>query len=1820
MTTSATYSNAAKTASCELVATATTGYTFNGYYNSNSTFNNTTLLSSSSTYSYTVSSAKTVYARFVKKTYNLTFNQPANGSIKYNNSTTSPVAIEHGSNASVVITPATGYRIKSLEDNSTPVSAAVGLTSAYTHTISSMASAHEIVAVMELDTTALSAPTNIRLNNTEGNLSVDAKRGEKVTLSWDSVTNADSYTVYKGDTAVATGISGTSYQIEKGYSYTGSYSVVAVPVEGSTTYGESAKSTARQLTVNKVQLAAPTVTMNHTEIDTTGTVTFTLTNTNTAYTATTDYKYMRRSAGGTSFSTEVTGLSYTTGTFSTSGDKTYKFKTVSQQSDYYTDSAEVSKTFHVSKYAYCLTGDMVTNQGGSAGWPTTITKYPVNTFVSKNIFSRTVIVSGGTSTDKHYFRLTNQSNQYTVQSGVNTDMSTHNSSATAVTASTTGTNGAMYVTGNGTYKIYVDQSTSGSPKVWVESNEYSLTARAYYQTFNLATDTHNSAQAGSTGGTVKFSLTANGEATASAEITKGQQAVMIATPETGYYFDGWYTNSDFAAEHKINGATSTYSFTPNANGEYFALFKKDVPPHYNLSITASIAHATVTATYNGTTIQEGDAAISVPEGATVNYVISLDPGCQLDSSTPAALNLTTGTNKSFVMPSSNTVINVTASKINYTLTGVASPNKGTVTFYSDSSCTHSISTAQYQDVFYAKYMPPSNLYVLNNFTKSGTGLSGPTAAGTNVASFTMGTANATITANVIAATPEFGTNANQTYNINDGTFTYTPDVSKYTSVSYTLKNSSNVTKAYSSAVTTPSTPSVEYDMASIGGVGVYTLTITATNQPDGISTAKTSTTIVTITVKHNEYQVTYYLDLHDTEMDTTATHCVYAVDAYYDDAHVSSANVLKDESTYDIWSSFSHVTGSEHIYQATLLTPCDDTAQSTPPTELYAMIDVNGKQTIVTLAVSKLDSVNKTGEVWLEFARGSKVSLSRSTEQNSTKIPPGENKQRIYLKRPANLGTDWSKIHVYYWRNVNGTETTYSECTWNNAPIMTKIGVDSSGDEYYYCDIHSKANMIIFQGRNSSDQQKEQTDDLSLNSKNYWFAELDDGEPVFDAMSENAVVPAAKTYNDVITMSTNETAATLYTGGITAAKTVFTSDDSSVCAVSNTGKLTPGSSTGDATITTTIYGTIGSPDLITTYTNQEKITLNTTVHVINPNDPDRWSYKIMSYGSNTTTITTNTGGRLTSILSRDLTLCDSAQGSTAKTFTNAGICTTSTDSGSGIVTYTIRYASPEPTAYSTIDLTASVTSIPIQSQDDDKRYGFDHWENDSVTDDSIIATTAYSTVLSERITTSKNILADGSAYVAVYLEYEYTDLTITYNYLEYKTDHGAEGHKYQYDASKFDLVTESGSTYETYKSGTTLNNEGYCEDLHTLNSYTVTVEVQGRQTASTSNPAIAQAIRKNLKKITNNYYNYSYDSYSSFSSDPVYPDQTIHPYNMSVGVNLSRKVKTYQVKVNKLDNTSQTYTTDENGAPIYYQSYVTLNSSNNQKIRWIVEDSTTELNIGKRFRFRVPGNISVDEVALTDQNTVKERSSSITHTNHEIRDEETTETVNNVTTTTHDEILIQNFYIADFFNTKMYRYTVNANDEYIPDDNSLTPFDNISFVGGGVFYFSVDSTDTELRVPAVKQYLEDDDTPNPEALENVVTQKILENRVEGEDDLKPYYGTEIQPMLVKDGNTSTGLIFKYTPYEIYNSTNHTYTKNTKVFRYSNELKAYQYVYGAEMKNLPKNASKYMRMYSYYIFSYSDYDSNGDEYTAYKMVISNNHGFAPTYVDSTPTNN
>ncbi len=1789
---SGSYSNTYKvkqgsSSGTDVTSSVLSGTTFTApEVSSATTYYVTTTVTDSNTSATKTSAAKTITVN--PKTYNITFSQPTNGSIKVNNSTSSPVSVVKGNSVSLVVTPNSGYRIKTLTDNGSAVSAAVGKTTAYTYTISNVTAAHTIAATMEAANTPLAAPS-IKLNNSASNLTTTASKGNKVTLSWASVANAGSYEIYKNGSLVTT-ITSTSYSIERGYSYSGAYTVVAVPTN-TTSYSSSPASNSLTLTVNKVKLVAPTVSPSATQIVKGGTVTFSITNTNSSYTAGTDYKYQHTGAGNSTYA-DVTGLSWTSGALNSTGNQTFKFKATAVLTDYFSNSDETSVTVEVcAASAYHLTGDMVTGQGGANGWPTAITTYPVNTFVSKNIFYRSVTVSGGGANDKHYFRLTDQSNQYTVTEGSDTDMSTHDSSSSAVTASKKTTNGAMYVTGNGTFKIYVDQTTSGSPKVWVVSNEWSIGTNAYYQTFNLATDSHNNPVAGTSGGTVSGNV----------EVIKGQSTTLTATPASGYTFDGWYTSTDFTTATRVSTSAS-YTFTPSASGDYYALFKENTPAHYTLSV-ASVDNATVTATYNGTTLQEGSGTKSVPVGATVTVSITLDTGCQLDSTTPSGLTSGTST---FTMPASNTAVSATVSKIQYALNAVVSPNYGTLKFYSDSNCTIEITTATYQQTFYAKYTPPSDYYVLDSFSKSGTGLSN-TATNGNIGTFKMGYAPATITANVKAATPTFGTCSGMTVYANES-FTYegaTLATLPNSTLTYTFQGTTNSTGVF----TAPTT------------AGTYNLTITASNQPAGISTAATATTTVSIVVKYYESRVTYYVDMHDNP--TSGKTLKLAVVA----SNSTSAAIKTNSDGNDCEATLTQQQSSS-VYAAEVTTPVTKDGTDNY-LAVYIKITYGSSSYVTTISAAQVkNNIVGSGshEVWLEAVNEASQKLTVTNATNSS-VVPASGYRRIYLAKPyswdSTTEANWENIGIYHWGD-------YTDIGWNNGVVMKYLGydsTDSSGYKYYYADIKKEANNIIFQGWGSNTSagsySKAQTGNIeNISSSANYFVLSKDGNSYTGKKGDDVVIPNYTRHISNVKMDVNGTAslAPTYTG----ADVVYESSDSSKVSINESGVITGLASTisngvdSPVTITVKVRGTIGAK--ITSEDDDNKEYLSYTVNV-SVHDPTKFNgFNIMSFYSKEYTVKAvpNEGSTKPAYFDMSQIETDVTGIQGVVEATNSAIITPDPSSAvtvNGKTKYSafkVKYAYSHPTDsitdYKNISITASVVTKSIKRQGT-KRYGLDHWTltGTGATFDPNYFTTKTITDGVETVKTEGIEFSDTyHTYSAIFTEYDYVDVTFIYDYYEYKPEVDENGMvKYPYDANYV-------GTEDRF-------DDSFNEKTHIYKTYTASSYEVREQTADDITPSslVASAGEAIGAIPQNNYYTYTIDD----STIPSGEIEKTSEYTATVHVHMIHDVRRYTVTLK--EGTEEVTTIGENYT---YQQYVEPSVSDSStpsdsasSTKWYALDKNGKkgplLATGKSYKFRVKGNTNLvtEAGSITD---AKFNRSEVGFSHYEV-------THQNNSQSQKVEYLLQNFYIADFF------------DKAKVTNNQGLPYDDAEFVGGGVVYYSMTDGENNTKTPfanAVNSgYVNSNGTVAADNIKAMITSKIEENydseladEIGTEDAMKIAYGQEIPVTKNVENGVNTGIIYRYLPLKNYtlnnnapvkdSDGNYKFTLNKNTFRYSNTLQSYQYIYASGNENKATNRGKDMRLYSYYVYSYLDYDEDNVPVTKYKVILSDRYSDASTYWD------
>lgn len=1735
----------------------------------------TTTVTDSNTSATTTSTEETITVN--PKTYNITFSQPTNGSIKVNNSTSSTVSVVKGNSVSLVVTPNSGYRIKTLTDNGSAVSAAVGKTTAYTYTISNVTAAHTIAATMEAATPPLAAPTIVKLNNVAADCAVDATTvGAKIRLSWNSVSNAGSYKIYKDETYVTT-VETLYYDIERASSSSGSYTVTAYP-SNTNSYSESAASTACSLKVNKKKLNAPTVTVSPTDIKSGDSVSLTATNTNSDYTAAQFNYYYYESdltvsdtyklTAGTAKSIELTSTS-------APGTKTYNvvaYPVNGSSNDYYTQSdATSADTVSIYKAPdYRIIGESYFI--GSSSWDYANGK-SFDHYTSNGIY---YFATKSVSNGDHYFRLCTNSAQYSGSSSTSADFAVTLDTQYSLVQNNTK---AFKVSGSGVFMIFFDVTTGN---IWVSQNTWTITPHVYYQSYNLDTDSYNSVAEGTTGGTISPD--------SETLVNKNDSTTLTATAASGYTFQGWYTSTDFTTATR-KSTDASYTFTPDASGDYYALFKENTPAHYTLSV-ANVDNATVTATYNGTTLQEGSGTKLVPVGATVTVSITLSTGYKLDSTTPSGL--TTGSS-TFTMPASNTSVSATVSMIQYKLTAAVSPNYGTLKFYSDSGCTNEITTATYNQTFYAKYTPPSDYYVLDSFSKSGTGLSN-TATNGNIGTFKMGYAPATITANVKAATPTFGTCSGMTVYANES-FTYegaTLATLPNSTLTYTFQGTTNTTGVF----TAPTT------------AGTYDLTITASNEPEGISTAATATTTVSIVVKYYESSVTYYVDMHDNP--TSGKTLELAVV----ESNSTSAEIKTDSDGNDCEATLTQQQSSS-VYAAEVTTPVTKDGTDNY-LAVYIKITYGSDSYVTTISAAQVKN-NIVGsasrEVWLEAVNEASQKLTVTNATNSS-VVPASGSRRIYLAKPyswQDTEPNWQNIKVYHWGD-------YTDIGWNNGLPMSYLGYDSEY-HYYYIDLpktvsEKKVNNIIFQGwADNASVPSVQTGNIEniSDSANY-FVLSKDGNSYTGTKGDDVVIPNYTRHISDVKMDVKGTAslAPTYTG----ADVVYESSDSSKVSINESGVITGLASTvsngvdSPVTITVKVRGTIGAK--ITSEDDDNKDYLSYTVNV-SVHDPTKFNgFNIMSFYSKEYTVNAvpDTGSTTPAYFDMSQIETDVTGIQGVVEATNSAIITPDPSSAvtvNGATKYSaikVKYAYSNPTdlitGYDGISITASVVTKSIKGQGT-KRYGLKKWilTGTGATSEPNYFTTKTITDGVEKVKTEGIEFSDTyQTYSAIFTEYKYVDVTFIYDYYEYKPEVDENGMvNYPYDADYAGTEDRSSASFN--------------QNTHTHKTYTASsFEVRG-QTAATITPSslVASAGEAIGAIPQNNYYTYIIDASTIPDEEDEKIERNPSEYTATVHVHMTHLVRHYTVTLK--EGTEEVTTIGKNYT---YQQYAEPKVSASSK--WYADSTDGPLlATGTSYKFRVKGNTNLVTKAgsITDANFNR---SEVGFSHYEVTHQNNSQNQN-------VEYLLQNFYIADFF------------DKAKVTDNQGLPYDDAEFVGGGVVYYSMTDGENNTKTPfanAVNSgYVNSNGTAVADNIKAMITSKIeekydseLADEIGTEDAMKIAYGQEIPVTKNVENGVNTGIIYRYLPLKNYtlnnnapvkdSDGNYKFTLNKNTFRYSNTLQSYQYIYASGNENKVTNRGKDMRLYSYYVYSYLDYDEENVPVTKYEVVLSDRYSDASTYWD------
>lgn len=1879
---------------------------------------------------YTANASTTLYPYWERTTCDITFAQPTNGSITYNNSTASPVTINYGSDASLVIAANDGFVIESLTDGSA-VSAAEDKTS-YTYTISNIENDHTISATMKARTYTVTCEgenVNYTTNPTSGTY------GQTVNFV---VTGIDSnYVISNAPIGTYVDKDGVEHSITITSDGDGQYHFTQP--KGNVTITTNAVKTPRTVTlslgahVNFVSAFDGNITYtpnpsNQITVSDGSSLVVTVSYDDgyEYYNSTTGFK-----VGGTNSTTFTKTI---TGTTTLSVNAKAKKYTVTFPTDpsHYSFNKTTGSYDYASTINYTITpvdGYYISNVTGTG----------VTYNSSNNTGTVTVPLNGTTlsvSYGEYKYNVTATAENGTINQGASTNPGKYTTAtvkatpnagykfkewvttggvtytSTAVAGDTTQVTATINATAVGTIKAvfepvyhtinysannaaFSDKTTSAyvgqtvSFKVKADKG-YTITAVSVAPSQGSGiTPTKGSTDSnGYT--TYTFTMPANSSATYYVNVTATTTAI---TPT----IDVTYYNSETATTTKSSGTgttssrkSETISFTnassypaetafkiydgstelySGTNSGTTSITRQLEAGTHTLKVSVIFANTTLnTSTVTLTVNQAREVTVKSPKyGGKITATYTNDFGTTNRTTTPNA----DATNTIYVKSGSN--VTVAKNSGSGTLADVYFNNtsKGTSAFAVSSN---GAITAKFYSDFYIKgfdgiwtaanenrflYTDEEDILTLEHHFSQKTTTEFKVYKEMNKTEYQwFGGSSLSITdsvSNQILSSGNDYTNVSFTNNSITGNYTFTIDVS--TIENYTQSNNLSLTIEVPLTEHTITYASGYYSSTTAPAVGLYNRAITfnaTANSEYYIDsvTVTTNTDSTNVDVTDNGDDTYSFIMPDDNVTVTVNTTQTYDI-TYYVDLH-SNANVPKISIMDGNGTGASAKRGkanitmtqqqSSTVYAATIPTPI--AGSSGNYSGLYVKVKAGDESSILSLATNQISNyLMSSNTLWIEAANEKSLTLTPVYKTNTSTAVSDSTKKRIYVARPSSWASE--NMGVYYWGAVSCSD-------WDHGVKMTKIGTDSSY-AYYYVDVPKEMDNFIVQGWGANTAQgnysKSQTNNIEniTSTENYFVLKKGTGDNYDVDKRTTAELPSYTRYVesvgmnvDEITKNGNVNIKPTYKGG----KITYSSNNPNIV-VNSEGYITSVAK-GTADITVTIYSEVGAKATSLASGNGDVLTFNISVNV---NDPNVFEgFKIMSYNTKTSTISipkqnNNQPGYIDSISTyvTGVTNVDKAD----KTGYASSAILTPTKSNNKDVSYTVKYAAPNNICNGYSDIRVNLKEITTKSNhhtETGQRYGYDHWEIDGVNGTKhtpkIDAVSQTDTNGVETATTS-NFVLSGTANNIIFAEYTYVDVTFNFKYYEYNTTRkvatqDANGNTvyvdkeyYQYDKDYVGEETIGASGWNTVPS----SYEGtfdISQPTHIERKYKVTDhEVRGKTSEGINEDNLVNDIADALKDVPeNSYYNYTLNS---SSVKKITADGS---YKATVDVVLQHTPKTYVVKLN---GTQKYYNDNGTNRNFYYQEYADLSvdtesvwkttNAQNQDIANAVTMAT-----GKSYRFRVTDNTYLKTSEYSDtgndlEDAEKDIRCAVDYSGHEIT-HEAKKGQENAQNPDLVEKIINNFYIADFFDPS------KVLDPDSDPNNSHThiPYDDVKFVGGGVMYYSLDHSTQEPNQSVVDYgFVNDDGTADKDALTEFIKDRIQENNgsqyADGDTDLANAvaYGTEIEAKVYKENNRSTGLVYRYLPYESYDRDNqgaiikdpttneYKTTINSNTFRYSNALKAYQYIYASKAENKATNDGKDMRLYAYYIYSYTKYDNDtGIPYTDYKVVISDSYADASTY--------
>ena len=1309
-------------------------------------------------------------------------------------------------------------------------------------------------------------------------------------------------------------------------------------------------------------------------------------------------------------------------------------------------------------------------------------------------------------------------------------------------------------------------TTTATPKSVTWGNKVSTDNGSTYVTTNA-----------SGAGTVTVSPTMTNGGT----VAHGTSVKFTATTNNGYKFAGWQVNG-------TNSITSTTTKTVQitADTTVYALYYKT----YTVTLTRKLDSNASTAPFKTTQYRNAasgsystySSALTVNAGSPVYFKVSYNNGYQYSSVTNATVE-TANTVFKIAAVSANTTVTLTATKTNYNLTGQVSPTgHGSVKFYSDSACTTEITTAQINDTIYAKYIP-SDDYVLKTFTVSGTGASAGTKNG-NVQTITMGYGNLTVTANVIL---------------------------EYSVTYYVDMHSSSVTSLSAAVVTTSGGGTIQTDssgaqctanLSKQGDSSVYAATINtpvtqsgSTYNPVYLKITYNGTSYVNTLISANvqtlagstnkevwleaanesavEKRVAYATNT--TTSVTSGNKRIYVAKPY---DWQTSETAWENIGLYH-WGDYADM-GWANAYKMHYIGHDNDYHYyyyDIPTEAKYIIFQGWGNNTSFNLQAQTEDIELSTNYYVL-----SHDGAYKGTAGDNVSVPAYT---RYATSATLNKG-DTASIAPTTSNTVKYTISNSSVASITTAGVVT---AKASGSAIITSKVLGTIGSRVYTNYPNNPDMMTRTTSVNVSDPSHFGGfNIMSLESNTSTITIPTVLDETKTppqsvqpgYFDDIAV----TVSGLTNGGTYTNSAIVTTPKNDTW----TGTIDGESVTKDVTYIVK-YAKANS-----TFSGYSAISVTADVvsKSIRYSGANRYGYKqwtITPSGDTVPTATTKVDGGIETATTKGITLL-------GKTYSEVFEPYTYVD-----VTFTFNYYTYK-TKRTVFKLDDEGNKIPKRNSE------------------GAIIEGEYETEEKEFYQYDADYIDPDNHGVAGYSDKEKKD--------DYKYYNDAEDRDSPYfDASKHESVEYTVENFEIRnKSAANLKN--------------------GTETITVAEAAAAIADMPD-----NDYYNYKLTSDNEKSPDSkkdrIKCTGKTGDYNAEVTVELLHAPKKYIVKLNGSNVKNGNDGSRNKGTNNYfYQEYTTLSSGDS--MNWRVTDvnntsTGTPLATGKSYRFRVAGNTYIKSEAASIRNADFNRSK-VTNAGQQITHEKKSSTNQIV------EKLTNNFYISDFFVP-----------EFVKNERNVQE-DDVKFVGGGVVYYQVKDGVVDSKVEDAG-YADSEGVGVKSSIADFIQEKIEEASIPDEiqgDDLRNEiaYGTEI----AAKADSETGLRYRYLPYNVFTRDNgvlstglkdevsgnvlvqqldsnnnpvtrtvdgenvpvyYTFATETSsdTFRYSNTLRAYQYIYADKKENKATNAGKNMRLYAYYIYSYTDYDKDtGIPSTVYKVVLSNEYADASTYWNNTNTNN